>query len=74
MTLRNRYVNLYEAFPYFAGQIHENDRSVCKGTVSEMRTFGGEVAFICAMIVDSLQLRERYSIIVLITFFHYVIE
>jgi hypothetical protein len=32
---------------------------VCTGSTNEMRTTGGEVAFICAMIADSLYLRDR---------------
>ncbi len=31
------------------------------GNDQEMRTVGGELAFITAMILDSLILRERYS-------------
>jgi hypothetical protein len=40
-------------------QIQALERTVCTGSISEMRTTGGEVAFICAMIADSLYLRER---------------
>lgn len=40
--------------------IHENEETSCSGNSAEMRTNGGEVAFITAMILDSLVLRERY--------------
>jgi 23S rRNA A1618 N6-methylase RlmF len=38
--------------------VQENEETVCAGTDLEMKTFGGEVAFIASMIVDSLILRE----------------
>jgi hypothetical protein len=40
-------------------QIQALERTVCTGSASEMRTAGGEVAFVCAMIADSIQLRDR---------------
>lgn len=40
-------------------QIQDLERTVCTGSTSEMRTVGGEVAFVCAMIADSIQLRDR---------------
>jgi 23S rRNA A1618 N6-methylase RlmF len=40
-------------------QIQPAEHTVCVGSHSEMRTLGGEVAFVCAMIADSLQLRDR---------------
>ena len=33
---------------------------MCTGSTSEMRTLGGEVAFISAIIYDSLLLKDRY--------------
>jgi 23S rRNA A1618 N6-methylase RlmF len=36
--------------------------AVCTGSHQEMITPGGEVAFVCAMVADSLVLRERYEI------------
>lgn len=39
-------------------EIQENEETVCNGTEFEMKTIGGEVAFIASMIVDSFILRE----------------
>ena len=37
----------------------ENEETVCTGNEIEMKTIGGEIAFITAMILDSLILKER---------------
>jgi hypothetical protein len=37
----------------------ENEETVCSGNEIEMKTVGGEVAFITSMILDSLILKER---------------
>jgi 23S rRNA A1618 N6-methylase RlmF len=42
--------------------VQENEHSHCTGNNVEMKTIGGEVAFITAMIIDSLLLRERYAL------------
>jgi len=40
-------------------QIQASERTVCTGSTSEMRTLGGEVAFVAAIVYDSLLLRDR---------------
>ena len=40
-------------------QIFANQRTVCTGSINEMRTVGGEIAFVCAIIADSLIIRDR---------------
>jgi len=40
-------------------QIQASERTVCMGSTSEMRTLGGEVAFVAAIVYDSLLLRDR---------------
>lgn len=39
--------------------VQNNEETVCSGNTTEMHTQGGEVAFITAIILDSLVLRER---------------
>jgi len=56
-------------------QIQVNERTVCTGSTSEMRTLGGEVAFISAIIYDSLMLKDRYvayrfNAVMLLIFFY----
>jgi 23S rRNA A1618 N6-methylase RlmF len=38
--------------------VQDNDETICTGNVTEMKTIGGECAFIAGMILDSLILRE----------------
>ena len=43
----------------YSMKIKVSSRTVCTGSKSEMRTVGGEVAFVAAIIADSLILRQR---------------
>ena len=43
----------------YSVQIKISSRTVCTGSKSEMRTVGGEVAFVAAIIADSIILRHR---------------
>ncbi len=50
----------------------ENEETVCTGNDIEMKTEGGEIGFITAMIADSLILKERlasYRVIIVLTVF-----
>ena len=41
--------------------IQRNPRTVCSGSITEMKTVGGELAFIGAIVADSLVIREKIT-------------
>jgi hypothetical protein len=54
---------------FFKKKIEKNEKTVCTGTSNEIRTAGGEVAFITSIIADSLILKTWFFFIFFYFFF-----